>query len=59
MSQLQQVVAKYVQHVKEISFVPVFSYGRGLLRDDGGPNRFFFTFIFCDPQHLPLLFYRR
>ena len=47
-SQLQQVVAKYVQRVKEISFVPVFSYGRGLLRDDGGPNRFFFTFLFCD-----------
>ena len=47
--QLQQVVAKYVQRKKEISFVTVFSYGRGLLRDYGGPNRFFFTFIFCDP----------
>ena len=39
-SQLQQVVAQYVQRVQEISFVPGFSYGRGFLRDDGGPNRF-------------------
>jgi hypothetical protein len=44
-----------VQRVQEISFVPRFSYGRGLLRDDDGPNRVFFTFLFAT-KHLPLLF---
>ena len=29
-------------------FVPPFSYERGWLRDDGGLNRLFFTFLFCD-----------
>ena len=54
-TQLQQVIAKYVKRVEEIPFVPLFSYGRGLLRDDGGPNRFFFTFLFCD-QALAIAF---
>ena len=46
--QIKQVVAEYVQHVLNIPFVPPFSYKRGLLRDDSGPNRLFFTFLFCD-----------
>jgi hypothetical protein len=28
--------------------VPGFSYGRGMLRYDGGPNKFFFMYLFCD-----------
>ena len=44
-SEIQQVVAEYVQRVLNIPFVPPFSYERGLLRDDGGPNRLFFTFL--------------
>jgi len=34
--------------VQEISFVPDLSYGCGLFRDGGGPNRLFFTFLFFD-----------
>ena len=44
-SQIQQVVAEYVQRVLNIPFVPPFSYERGLLCDDGGPNILFFTFL--------------
>jgi hypothetical protein len=48
LSKIQQVVAKYVERVHEKPYVPPFSYGRGLLRDDGGPNRLFFTYLFVD-----------
>ena len=48
MSEIQQIVPEYVQRVQDIPNVPSLSYGRGLLRDDGGPNRLFFTFLFCD-----------
>jgi hypothetical protein len=47
-SEIQQIVPEYVQCVQDIPFVPSFSYGRGLLRDDGGLNRLFFTFLFRD-----------
>jgi len=47
-AELQQIVEQYVHRVQEISFVSDFSYGRGLFRDDGGPNRLFFTILFCD-----------
>ena len=40
-SEIQQVIAEFVQRGLNIPFVPPFSYERGLLRDDGGPNRFF------------------
>jgi hypothetical protein len=45
-SQMQEVVVKYMERVQQKSYVPRFSYGRGLLRDDGGPNRLFFTYLF-------------
>jgi hypothetical protein len=45
-SQIQEVVVKYVERVQQKSNVPRFSYGRGLLRDDGVPNRLFFTYLF-------------
>jgi len=47
-SHILEVVRECVQRVQELPFVPRFSYERGLLRDDGGPNRLFFTYIFCD-----------
>ena len=47
-SEIQQVVEKYLELVQAKSYVPPFSYGRGLLRDDGGPNRLFFTYLFGD-----------
>jgi hypothetical protein len=36
---------KYVERVQEKTNVPRCSYGRGLLRDDGGPKRLFFTYL--------------
>jgi len=44
--EIQQVVAKYVGLMQLKSYVQPFSYGRGLLRDDGGPNRLFFKYLF-------------
>ena len=46
-SELVQVVGEYVQQLQGMSFVPPFSFGRGMYRDDGGPNRLFFTYLFC------------
>jgi hypothetical protein len=45
---MQEVVVKYMQRVLQKSNVPRFSYGRGLLRGDGGPNILFFTYLFGD-----------
>ena len=50
-SELQQVVGEYVKQLLGMYFVPPFSFGRGLYRDDGGPNRLFFTYLFCDKSN--------
>jgi len=47
-SEMQQVVSTYIQFLQAKSYVPPFSCGHGLLRDDGGPNRLFFTYLFGD-----------
>ena len=47
-SQLQQVVIQYIERLQLKSYVPRFSYGRGLTRDDGGPNTLFFAYLFRD-----------
>jgi len=31
-----------------MAFVPKFSFGRRMLREDGGPNRDFLAYLFCD-----------
>ena len=55
-SELVQVVGEYVQQLQGMSFVPPFSFGRGMYRDDGGPNRLFFMYLFwidcriCGPR---------
>ena len=46
-SQMQQVVVKYMERVQQKSYVPRFSNGRGLLRDDGGPNTFEYFASLC------------
>jgi hypothetical protein len=38
-SEMKEVAEKYIQRVQQITNVPRYSYGLGLLRDDGGPNR--------------------
>ena len=47
-SQLQQVAIQYIERLQLKSYVPRFSYGRGLTGDDGGPNRLFFVYLFGD-----------
>ena len=47
-SEILKVVGEYVQRLQGMSYVPPFSFQRGLYRDDGGPNRLFFTYLFCD-----------
>jgi len=47
-SEILEVVGEYVKQLQGMSYVPPFSFERGLYRDDGGPNRLFFTYLFCD-----------
>jgi hypothetical protein len=37
--QIQKVVRDYEERLRRLQFVPKFSYGRGMLRQYGGPNR--------------------
>ena len=43
-----QVTSDYETRLAGSDYVPRFSYGRRMLRDDGGPNRFFLMYLFCD-----------
>jgi len=43
-----QVVTEYKERLRRMPYVPRFSYGRGMLRDDGAPNRFFINYLCCD-----------
>jgi hypothetical protein len=45
---LSQLVTEYEERLRRKQYVPRFSYGRRMLRDDGGPNRFFLTYLFSD-----------
>jgi hypothetical protein len=47
-SQIQEVFVKYMERVLQKLDTPRFSYWRGLHRDDGGPNRLFFAYLFND-----------
>ena len=46
---LCEVVSEYEKRLQAMPFVPRASYGRRMLREDGGPNRDFLTYLFCDP----------
>ena len=46
--EMQEVVFQYMQRIQQKSGVPRFSYRCRLLRDDGGPNRLFFAYLFGD-----------
>jgi len=47
LEKLCEVVNEYEKRLQEIPFVPMSSYGRPTLREDG-PNRNFLTYVFCD-----------
>ena len=42
------VVTEYEERTRRMQHVSLFSYGRRMLRDDGGPKRFFFNYLFSD-----------
>jgi len=39
--QLLHITSEYEERLRRCQYVPRFSFGRRMLRDDGGPNRFF------------------
>ena len=43
---MQQVVAQYEDRLRKTQSLPKFSYGRGMLRKDGAPNRIFVKYLF-------------
>ena len=43
---ITEVVAEYEDRLRMMQSLPRFSYGRGMLRKDGAPNRIFFTYLF-------------
>ena len=43
-----KVVAEYEKRMQGMPFFPKSSYGRPMLREDGGPNKIFLTFFFRD-----------
>ena len=46
--QIQDIIAKYEEHVRSMENVPRCSYSRRMLQSDGGPNRSFFFYLFTD-----------
>jgi hypothetical protein len=45
---LLQRVTEYEERLRRKQYVPRFLYGHRMLRDDGGPNRFFLMNLFSD-----------
>jgi hypothetical protein len=43
---LIQVISHYEARLAGSEYVPRFSYRRGMLKDDEGPNRFFLMYLF-------------
>ena len=44
---INEVCSKYQDRLREMQAIPRLSYGRGLQRRDGAPNRMFLTCLFC------------
>ena len=44
---INEVFSKYQDPLREMQAIPRLSYGRGLQRRDGEPNRMFLTCLFC------------
>ena len=47
MQRIQEIVAKYEDHLREMQSVPRLSYGRRLVCTDGAPNGMFLACHFC------------
>ena len=48
MQHIQEMITEYEERLRRSSYVPRFSYGRVMLRDDGAPNRCFLMYLFND-----------
>ena len=44
---LVQLFTEYEECMRRMPYVPRFSYGRRMLRDEFCPNRFFLAYLFC------------
>ena len=45
---ISDVVREYEKRLQEMPYVPRSSYGRGMLPENGGTNKIFRTFLFCN-----------
>jgi hypothetical protein len=43
---IKEIVAHYEERLRKMPSVPRYSYGRGVLRNDGAPNMNFLTYLF-------------
>jgi len=51
-----RITSEYEARLARSDYVPRFSYGRRMLRDDDDPNRFFLMYLFCEePNAIPFL----
>jgi hypothetical protein len=44
--QLLEVTSEYEERLRRCEYVPRFSFGRRILKDDGAPNRFILVYLF-------------
>jgi len=45
---LVKVFEEYEERLRRCDYVPRFSYGRRMMPDDGGPNRYFLMYLLCE-----------
>ena len=45
---LVKVFEEYEERLRRCDYVPRFSYGRWMMLDDGGSNRYFQMYLFCE-----------
>jgi len=48
LGKLTEIVDEYEKRLQEMPFIPRASYRRRMLRQDGGQNRDFLTYLSCD-----------
>jgi len=46
--QLVKITSEYEERLRRCQYVPRLSFGRRMLRDDDGPNRYFLMYLFCE-----------
>jgi len=54
-AKINEIVDNYEKSLQDLPFIPRGSFRRRMLRQDGGPNRDFLMYLFCD-SGLPMQF---